>query len=92
MNINRFNTVNLTDSTLVESRELPNIKNSFNNINNSNVSQSQSVNINKSLKKFNKNLKSINKNDLDIFNNSLNRKALNNSIDVIKQSKRNVDY
>lgn len=92
MNINRFNTVNLTDSTLVESRDLPNINNSFNNINNSNVSQSQSVNINKSLKKFNKNLKSINKNDLDIFNNSLNRKALNNSIDVIKQSKRNVDY
>lgn len=85
--MNRFNSINLTDSTVVESRELPNIRNFNNSVN---VSQSQSVNINKSLQAFNKNLKSIAINNP--FNNSfVSRKALNNSIDVIKHSKRNVD-
>jgi len=87
MNMNRFNSINLTDSTVVESRELPNIKNLHIS---GNVSQTQSVNINKSLQTFNKNLKSIAINNP--FNNSfVSKKVLNNSIDVIKQSKRNVD-
>lgn len=86
MNMNRFNTVNMTDSTVVESRELPNIKGSINN----SVNVGQSVSIHKSLKVFNKNLKSIN--DNPFHNSFLTRKALNNSVGEVKQSKRNIDY